>query len=74
MNEKLSMLYIPKALRHLMLNARTSAWVNQKGYTTFPYINHYIYPKSTQAFPCKLNSQFSGNSQKFPIMQMTLAN
>ena len=49
MNEKLSMLYIPEALRHLMLNARTSAWINQKGYTTFPYINHYIYPKSTQA-------------------------
>ena len=47
MNEKLSMLYIPEALRHLMLNARTSAWINQKGYTTFPYINHYIYPKST---------------------------
>ena len=40
MNEKLSMLYIPEALRHLMLNARTSAWLNQKGYTTFPFIDH----------------------------------
>ena len=48
MTEKLSMFYIPEALRHLMLNARTSAWINQKGYTTFPYINHYIYPKNTQ--------------------------
>ena len=47
MNEKLSMLYIPEALRYLMLNARTSAWINQKRYTTFPFINHYIYPKST---------------------------
>ena len=41
--------HIPEALRHLMLNARTSACIKQKGYTIFPYINHYIYPKSTQA-------------------------
>ena len=34
MTEKLGMLYIPEALRHLLLNARTSAWNNQKGYTT----------------------------------------
>ena len=45
MNEKLSMLYIPEALRYFMLNARTSAWINQKRYTTFPYINHYISQK-----------------------------
>ena len=40
MNEKLSMFYIPEALRHLMLKARTSAGINQKGYTTFPFIDH----------------------------------
>ena len=34
-----------------MLNARTSAWINQKGYTTFPYINHYIYiPKALRHY------------------------
>ena len=55
MTEKLSMLNIPEALRHLMLNARTSAWIYQKRYTTFPYINHdrktkyVIYPRNTQA-------------------------
>ena len=64
MNENLSMhviyiyiykyiniyIYILEALRHLMLNARTSAWINQKGYTTYPYINHYVYPKSTRHY------------------------
>ena len=96
MNEKLSMLFIPEALRHyiecqdfslselerihnislykpwpknyvcyisqkrsgITLNARTSAWINQKRYTTFPYINHdqntkyVIYHRNTQALHC----------------------
>ena len=73
MNEKLSMLYIPEALRHLMLNARTAAWINQKGYTTFPYINHYIYPKSTQAL-CWMPGLQPGwtrkDTQHFPLLTM----
>ena len=39
MTEKLSMLYIPEALRHMTLNARNSVWVNQKRYTTVSWIN-----------------------------------
>ena len=35
----LTIMYIPKALG-IMPNARTSAWVNQKGYTAFPFIDH----------------------------------
>ena len=34
------MLYILEALTGIILNARTSAWVNHKGYTTLPYFNH----------------------------------
>ena len=34
------MCYISKKRSAITLNARTSAWVNQKGYTTFPYIYH----------------------------------
>ena len=56
-----------------MLNARTSAWINQKGYTTFPYINHYIYPKSTQAL-CWMPGLQPGwtrkDTQHFPLLTM----
>ena len=47
------MCYISKKRSAITLNARTSAWVNQKGYTTFPYIYHdwktkyVIYPSVT---------------------------
>ena len=47
------MCYISKKCSAITLNARTSAWVNQKGYTTFPYIYHdwktkyVIYPSVT---------------------------
>ena len=112
MNEKLSMLYIPEALRHytecqdfsldkpekihnislhlplyisqkhsgIMLNARTSAWVNQKGYTTFPFIDHewkaqyVIYPRSTQALHWMPGLQprwTRKDTQHFPILTMT---
>ena len=56
-----------------MLNARTSAWINQKGYTKFPYINHYIYPKSTQAL-CWMPGLQPGwtrkDTQHFPLLTM----
>ena len=47
------MCYISKKRSAITLNGRTSAWVNQKGYTTFPYIYHdwktkyVIYPSVT---------------------------
>ena len=50
MNEKLSMLYIPVAFRHLMLNARTSAWINQKGFTTFPTLTIRYIPKALRHY------------------------
>ena len=79
MNEKLSMFYIPEALRHLMLNARTSAWINQKGCTTFPYINHkwktkyVINPRCAQALHWMLGLQTGltrKDTQHFPILTM----
>ena len=71
MNEKLSMLYIPEALRHLMLNARTSAWINQKRYTTFPYIYYYIpYTQALYWMPGLQPGWTKKDTQHFPILTM----
>ena len=75
----LSIIYIPKALG-IMLNARTSAWVNQKGYTTFPFIDHewkakhVTYPRSAQALhwmPGLQPGLTREDTQHFPILAMT---
>ena len=78
-NEKLSMLYILEALTGIILNARTSAWVNQKGYTTFPFIDHewkakYVtYPRSAQALywmPGLQPGWTRKDTQHFPLLTM----
>ena len=78
-NEKLSMLYILEALTGITLNAKTSAWVNQKGYTTLPYFNHkwktkyVIYPRSAQALywmPGLQPGWTRKDTQHFPLLIM----
>ena len=71
MHEKLSMLYIPEALRRLMLNARTSAWINQKRYTTFPYIYYYIpYTRALYWMPGLQPELTRKDTQHFPLLTM----
>ena len=74
------MLYILEALTGIILNARTSAWVNQKGYTTIPYNNHkwktkyVIYPKSAQALCWRPGLQpewTRKDTQHFPLLTMS---
>ena len=61
-------------------HAGTSVWVNQKRYTTFPYISHdwktkyVIYPRSTQAWhwmPGLQSGWTRKDTQHFPILNMT---
>ena len=71
--------YISQKRSGITLNARTSAWVDQKGYTTLPYIDHewkamyVVYPRSTQALhwmPGLQPGWTRKDRQHFPILTM----
>ena len=71
--------YISQKRSGIALNTRTSAWINQKRYTTFPYINHdrktkyVIYPRNTQALywmPGLQPGWTRKDTQHFPLLTM----